>query len=133
MDILKQNVSFFIDLMTRPAKGDPPAGSSEDKISKLFILQGKGVDKVTGDATQIPVDKGHIHRYRTLGTDIEGMGQLFQDIRVTVETQRTQDGFQLAGPPTQIYMTLEAVIFRELVWLLRETVGSKDGSEQNKE
>ena len=41
-------------------KEGPPAGPSEEVAAAVLILIGKGMQKVTGDATQLAVHKGHI-------------------------------------------------------------------------
>jgi hypothetical protein len=63
MNILKNDVSFLIYPMTGATKSGTLPGSSEKKIARFLVANGKWVSKVTGYTTQLPIHKGHVCRH----------------------------------------------------------------------
>jgi hypothetical protein len=73
VNVLKNDMFFPINLVTRGAKYSALPGLSEEVTTAVFILIGERVKKVTGYATQLAIHKGHISGYGNIRRDINRM------------------------------------------------------------
>jgi hypothetical protein len=73
VNVLKNDMFFPIDLVTRGTKYRSLPGPSEEVAAAVFILIGKRMKKVTGYATQLAICKGHISGYCNIRGDINRM------------------------------------------------------------
>ena len=60
VNVLKNNMFFAIDTVTGTTKQSPFAGPSEEVAAAVLIRIGKGMKKMTGNASQLAIHKGHV-------------------------------------------------------------------------
>ena len=111
MNVLKNDMFFPINFMTRGAKHFALPGLSEEVATAVFILVRGRMKKMTGYATQLAIHKGHISGYSSIRGDINRMRFGRFQFGMTTHTFGIEYGFETGGIFICIQMTQAASPF----------------------